>query len=92
MAEANEIVLEDDELIAGIKAAGLFFGDDLTKLEIPDEVLNKVPKDLATQYHLLPIRIDVDLDQLILVSDSAASSFMMSSFVFAFLSVLIGRT
>ena len=71
MAEANEIVLEDDELVAGIKAAALFFGDDLSKLEIPDDVLNKVPKDLATQYHLLPTSIDKDLDQLILVSDSS---------------------
>lgn len=61
---------EDDELITGIKQAGLYFDENLSALEISDDILNKIPKDVIIQYHLVPVRFD-EAGTLILVSDSS---------------------
>lgn len=50
---------EDDELITGIKQAGLYFDENLSALEISDDILNKIPKDVIIQYHLVPVRFEV---------------------------------
>lgn len=69
MAEKEPLQM-DDELVANMKSAGLYFSEDFTKLEIPADILNRVPRDLATQYHLVPAKVDPDTEQLIIVSDS----------------------
>lgn len=71
MADNDPEFLEDDDLLAGIKKAGLFYDEDLTKLELSSDLLRYVPKEVATQYHLLPVAWDEDLEILQLVSDTA---------------------
>lgn len=65
----SELFLEDDDL-AGMKAAGLYFGEDLSTLDIEDEVLHKIPVSLAGQYQLIPIKFD-DTGTLVVVSGTA---------------------
>lgn len=61
---------EEDELLVGIKQAGLYFEQDLCDLHISEDILATISKDLASQYHMIPVGID-EMDILTLVSDSA---------------------
>ena len=54
MAEKESTV--ENYFLNRMKAAGLYYGDSLSELEIPDEILKKVSQDFATQYHVLPIK------------------------------------
>lgn len=67
--EENTINIEEDELLAGIKAAGLFFDKDLTDLEVDEEITNLVSQKVASQFHVIPIQYD-KRGYLVLVSDT----------------------
>lgn len=60
----------EDEVLASLKEAGLLFDKDLCSLNIPQETIAYVSKELATQYHIVPVTVD-DMGMLLVVSDSA---------------------
>ena len=66
----KEPIVMDDELVANMKSAGLYYSEDFQKIDLPGDILNRVPRDLATQYHLIPTGVDPDTEQLLLASDS----------------------
>lgn len=66
--EDKNLIAEDD-LVAGMKSAGLLYDKDLLEENIPQYILNKVPKELCRLYHIVPVGMDDDT--IILVSDSS---------------------
>lgn len=67
----NDIAPNDDELIVGMKEAGLYYDKDVTEEDIPRAVLNKIPKDLCLTYHLLPLTVNTETDELVILTDSS---------------------
>lgn len=65
----QQAALLEDDLIVAMKKAGLYYDKDLTEENIPQAVLNLVPKDVCLTYHLMPIAVDNDV--IILVTDSS---------------------
>lgn len=65
----QQMALLEDDLIVAMKNAGLYYDKDLTEENIPQAVLNLVPKDVCLTYHLMPIAVDNDV--IILVTDSS---------------------
>ena len=59
---------QEDELLTQMKSTGLYYDKDLSEQDIPQDLLAKVPKDLVSQYHLIPVEI-TDRNQLKLVTD-----------------------
>lgn len=72
MSDLNDTNYEEDELLIGIKEHGLYFEEDLSSIEIKDDIIRLIPKDLASQYHLVPVRYD-EMERLVVVSDIADS-------------------
>lgn len=64
--------LDEDPAVYMLRSNGLVYDDDLSTLDIPQNVLDFVSKQLATQYHILPIELSED-GTLTLVTDSAES-------------------
>lgn len=74
-SQENEFALnplEDDPALVMLKAQGLVYEDDLSALDIPQDILNLVSKQLATQYRIMPIELAED-GTVTLVTDSAES-------------------
>lgn len=64
--------LDEDPAVFLLRSNGLVYDKDLSTLEIPQNVLDLVSKQLATRYHILPIELD-ESGTLTLVTDSAES-------------------
>jgi len=67
---ADNINFEEDELLSGIKEAGLYFENDLCELNISEEIISLISSTLASQFHVVPVMYD-KLGRLVLVSDSS---------------------
>lgn len=65
----DDKLLVEDDLIARMKSSGLFFEDDLQKLDVSQDILNKVPTDMCRLYHIMPVSINGNT--IMLVSDSS---------------------
>lgn len=49
---------QPDYFLKNMQMVGLYYKDDLCKTKIAKEIIAKVPVDIATKYHLIPIFID----------------------------------
>jgi len=65
--QEHEIEIED-HIINQLDRQGLYFRDDLCDMKIAKEILEKIPKDLAAKYHLIPVCMDGE--KIVLVTDS----------------------
>lgn len=60
--------LSEEYFLGKVRKMGLYFETDLCDLKISPDILKKVPKTLASKYHIVPTFLD--RDHLIVVTDS----------------------
>lgn len=71
-AEALDAVLDEDVELSGLKEAGLYYPKDLSEQNISPSILQRLPKDMAAKYRLIPVSEDEN-GKLLLVTDTADS-------------------
>lgn len=67
MAEEEEI-LEEDQILQNIRKAGLYYEEDISEKNIPKDILDRVPSNLAGQYRMVPVSYEDGV--LTVVTDS----------------------
>jgi type II secretory ATPase GspE/PulE/Tfp pilus assembly ATPase PilB-like protein len=66
--------IEENYFLTALRKLGLFYEEDISSMKIDADILALVPKNVAAQYHMIPIFMDQD--QLVVVTDEA--SFVMN--------------
>ena len=67
MAEFD--LIEDDDSLVVLKSSGLYYEDDLLEQEISEDILKLVPKDMVSQYQIIPLKL-ADSGLLTMVTSS----------------------
>lgn len=61
-------MLDEDYRITSRREVGSYCEDDLMALDIPEDILSRLSRDMIMKYHLLPIRMEGDT--LVIATDS----------------------